>query len=260
MDVDSKSKQVFEIGNNLAEKIVRNAKSLASADEDEVLYGASMLFFFCKAYKSYQAIQALWEKGFAEDAYILTRTIFEIHLQAEYMCAEPKNRARLFVEHDPVVRHRWFRRLKSLGDSDLAKTIDPQALAEMENESKRVEANYKNSHNWWGNTIYWLANQLGKHVLYAGIYWKQSNLVHSGILSTKEYLDGGQNILTAKCYPSKSEDLAVPRESTLFFLEIAGQTAKALGVDAALEIDRGKWGELFGVNADTEEYGRLFKE
>ena len=48
------------------------------------------------------------------------------------------------LRDDPPLRYRWFRKLKSLGDTDLAKTIDPQALAEIEEESKKVEGNYKN--------------------------------------------------------------------------------------------------------------------
>ena len=62
----------------------------------------AMLFFFCKAYKSYQAIQLLWQNGFVEDAYNLARSIYEIRLQVILISGDPVQRSKLFTDH-------WFK-------------------------------------------------------------------------------------------------------------------------------------------------------
>ena len=102
MKITPQTSRMFQLAIELAEKIKNNSKHLIASDEEELLYKGAMLFFFSKAYKSYQAIKTLWENGFAEDAFVLARTIFEIALQARYMTKEPRTRARLFFEHDPV--------------------------------------------------------------------------------------------------------------------------------------------------------------
>src|SRR5712692_7289633 len=60
---------------------------------------SSILFFFCKAYKSYQAIYHLWYSGFDQDAGIINRTLFELLLQATWINHDSKTNAPLFQDH-----------------------------------------------------------------------------------------------------------------------------------------------------------------
>lgn len=244
MQPEHKSDQVFQIGVDLAEKIVVNVKSLTALDEEELAYKGSMFFFFCKAYKSYQAIRVLWREGFAEDAFILTRTIFELALQARYMKEDPKPRARLFAEQDPVMRYRYYLNLKKLGDADLTQGIEienrKQELSELKQQYERHKAKYPEGKGWWGKSIAWLARHLGKEmeIRYVAIYWMQSNLAHSGTTSVKEYMADNKGGLKINCYPSHSDEKTFPLEATLHFLDIMGHTTESLGINLKDEVDK----------------------
>jgi hypothetical protein len=48
-----------------------------SEDIEEWAYHATVHFFFCKSFKTYQAMRILCRLGFLEDANVLARTIFE---------------------------------------------------------------------------------------------------------------------------------------------------------------------------------------
>jgi len=235
MQTERKIEQMFRIGDDLAEKVVARTNSLTARDEEELAYKGAMFFFFCKAYKSYQAIRVLWKEGFVEDAFILTRTIFELALQARYMREDPKPRARLFAEHDPVMRYRYYLRLKKLGNAKLVQRIESntEGLEELKQNYDRLQAKYPENKGWWGKSIASLAKHLGKEMetRYAMIYWIQSNLAHSGSTSVKEYINEEQGGLKAKCYPSPSNTAMIPQEATLFFLDIVELTAEALGLN-----------------------------
>lgn len=232
--------QMFRIGDDLAEKVVARTNSLTARDEEEWAYKGAMFFFFCKAYKSYQAIRVLWREGFAEDAFILARTIFELALQTRYMREDPKPRARLFAEHDPVMRYRYYLRLKKLGDAKLVQRIErnTQGLEELKRNYDRLQAKYPDNKGWWGQSIACLAKHLGKEMetRYVMIYWRQSNLTHSGSTSVKEYINEEQGGLKAKCYPSPSDTAMIPQEATRSFLDIVELAAEALGLNLHTEV------------------------
>lgn len=227
--------RIFQIGINLAEKVVTNVKAVTASDVEEFVYKGAMFFFFCKAYKSYQAIRVLWRKGFAEDACIIARTIFELSLQARYMNEDPKPRARLFVEHDPVARYRYYLKLKRSSDTTFVPAIEgrKQELLKLQQCHDKLKAKYPESKGWWGQSIAWLAKHLGKNTetRYATIYWIQSNLVHSGAPSAKEYMRKVQDGLKINCYPAPSNEVMVPLEATLCFLDIVGNTVESLTPD-----------------------------
>jgi hypothetical protein len=182
--------------------------------------------------KSYQAIRVLWREGFAEDAFIIARTIFELALQARYMQEDPKPRARLFAEHDPVMRYRYYWKLKKLGDTVFIPAIESrqQELSNLKQRHDRLKANYPENKGWWGQSIAWLAKHLGKNMetQYAAVYWIQSNLVHSGSPSAKEYMKAEQGALKINCYPAPSDQVMIPLVASQSFLKITGHTAEAL--------------------------------
>lgn len=227
--------QMFQIGVDLAKKVVDEVSSLTASDAEEFNYRGSMFFFFCKAYKSYQATRVLWREGFAEDAFIIARTIFELALQARYMKEDPKPRSRLFTEHDPVARYRYYLKLKKSGDTTFILAIESrkQELLELKQRYDRLKAKYPENKGWWGQSIARLAKDLGKNMemQYAKIYWIQSNLVHSGAPSAKEYMKEEQGALKINCYPAPSDEVMIPLEATLCFLDIVGHTVEALTLD-----------------------------
>jgi len=159
VDTEEKAEKLFQIGLDSARKVIDETKSIRAPDRDQFLYRASMFFFLCKAFKTYQALSLVWREGFPEDALVLSRTIFELVLQARYMKQDPKPRALLFIQHDFVARYRCYEKLKKIG---IQRMKDKEAIALREHHDKYVH-NYKhNKSHWWGNSISWLAHQLGK--------------------------------------------------------------------------------------------------
>ena len=230
---------LFQIGIGLAENFISKAKSISASDEEEMNYKRVMLFFFGKAYKSYQAMKILAQEGFREDALVISRTIFELSLQAQYLNEDPKTLARLFVEHDPVVRYSWYKRLKQMGLTDLVNDIESrqQELQELKQAHDNLSSNYPKPDKWWGKSIWWLADHLGDQMRkrYATVYWELSNYVHTGITSAKEYIDMKDGKFKLNCYPSKLEKNKIFFEATIYFMNIIRQVAEALKVDLEAE-------------------------
>jgi hypothetical protein len=157
------------------------------------------------------------------------------------MQEDPKPRARLFVEHDPVARYRYYEHLKKIGDTSLAPAIETRGeeLAELKRHHDRLKGRYPKRKGWWGNSIAWLAKHLGKNMetRYAAIYWMQSNLAHTGAPSIKDYLDEQKDGLKVNCYPASSNDVMAPQEATLFFLNITRLTSDALALDLSSDVE-----------------------
>lgn len=60
------------------------------------------LGLYAKSYKSYRAAHYLWSQGFAEDALVLVRTLFEVVLNLEYLSREGESAVRRW--HDCAFR------------------------------------------------------------------------------------------------------------------------------------------------------------
>ncbi len=233
-EANSTEDALFRIGIELGRSIVAKVDLVSGSDGEELAYKGAMLFFFCKAYKTYQAAYVLHREGFSEDAFILARTVFELALQARYMKEDPKPHARLFTEFDPVARYRYYLRLRDLGVTDEIQKFKTHQhelkLDEMKQYYDRLHNVYPANKGWWGESIYWLAKHLGKEMekRYVAVYWMQSNLVHSGTSAVKEYLREHEGGLQINCSPSKTDRTMPAQEITLFFLDVAGHVAEAL--------------------------------
>ena len=230
MQAQEKGKRLFRIATEFAESVVALVDKLQADDYEEMAYKEAMLFFFCKAYKSYQAIQRLWLEGFAEDAFILTRTIFEIALQARYMSQDPRERARKFFLHYPVAQYRYYLKLKELDGLELTKRFEARAkdLAKLKEAYESHKSDYQGL-NWWGDSIRWLAKQSGQpfEARYAWTYAVQSTLAHSSMAAAKHYVEEDGNDIRVSCYPKPDEDILVPQEATLFSMDVATQFVNA---------------------------------
>ena len=228
----------LKLGVHLAEKFLAQ-KPWANLDpEADVTFEAIMLFFFCKSYKTYQAIAVLWRAGFYEDAPLLTRTLFEIWMQAAYIGKSPKERAREFQEHDPVRMYRAYLALKKHGEHSLTAVFESRHdFAEIERQHYLRDAT---SHSWWfGRSLHSLANKLGfpfdKEYLVG--YWWQSNLVHSSVTSMQHY---ATDSLELNCHPGNREpglDVKIaPKSATAYFISITQVISEALHIDMRADV------------------------
>jgi len=242
MDFDGKAKARFELGTDLAERFLAQKPGTNLSPGADVTFEAAMLFFFCKSYKTYQAIAVLWRAGFYEDAWLLTRTLFEIWMQAAYLGEKPGKRARQFQEHDPIRMYRAYLKLKAYGENEL--TVAFESRADFAEIKSQHHLRHKTAPPWWfGKSLHSLANTLGppfdKEYLVA--YWWQSNLVHSGVTSMQHYVTES---LELNCRPGDTKaalDVKLaPKGATMYFISITEEISEALSIDMQVDIQLAK--------------------
>jgi len=113
---------------------------------------APFFFFFARAYKSCGAVRLLWAHGFVEDAYTVTRTIYELRLQARFIAEDLSVRSIQFTENIFVTALEYYRRT---GDQagDEAQTI-ARDIERLRKEFRRsnglADSEPKYQPNWWG--------------------------------------------------------------------------------------------------------------
>jgi len=239
----------------LAESLVKAMSCFPSEpDSETAAYQGVVHFFFCKAYKSYQAFALLCECGFVEDAEILSRTIFEVWMQAQYMSTDPRELVRKFAEYDRVRRYLQYWRLK-LVDSDRARVIvsklesdssfpglkqqyDRMSGQFLKTNRKKGDSPEDFASNWWGGSIRWLAKQTQVDDIYVSVYGAQSDLVHSSSGSMDEYVTKTEDEWLAKCYPdgNHSDLPTTVRWASIFFLGISKQVNDAWKLGLEQEI------------------------
>ncbi len=75
---------------------------MAVAADRSDAYRRATLFFFNKALRTHGASQLLFKFSFIEDGVVLRRTLFELHMQLEWMSRDASERAQNFLDHFPV--------------------------------------------------------------------------------------------------------------------------------------------------------------
>jgi hypothetical protein len=233
MNFQEKTEARFKLGTDLAERFLAQKPGANLSLGEDATLEAILLFFFCKSYKTYQAIAALWRAGFYEDASLLTRTLFEIWMQAAYIGERPREGALQFQEHDPVHMYRAYLALKKHGESKLTAAF--KSRDDFEEIERQHHLRDATAPLWWfGKSLHSLANKLGppfdKEYLIG--YWWQSNLMHSSVTSMQHYMTGS---LELNCRAGNSEpelDLKIaPKSATMYFISITEEISEALSID-----------------------------
>ena len=188
-------------------------------------YKKALLFFFCKALKTYEAIRTLQNRGFMEDARILTRSIFELRLQALYLDQEPKERTRQFLQH---LQKAEFHGLKKYAASGKVKSL-------------RFEGNAKprvgRAGDWWGGGgLRKLAEQTDLEKEYDFEYWNLSEFGHSSATQMFRYVSNSEGKISLSYLPKKDEDFTTLYNATKWVFDIVACTANALEIEFEEEI------------------------
>ncbi len=220
----------FELGHSIGEWVKANVHDLRAPDGEEFAYRATQFFFFCKCYKTYQAVVLLWRSGFAEDSVILARSLFEIVLQSKYITLDPLRRTRMYLEFDVVDRMRTYERIRASGDKSLIDAVEsqPEALKDLKAFYKQVKTTYKKNH-WWGKSIHWLSQQVGLESLYYTMYWEQAGLSHSAGTAINRYIAESTNGLLVSCDPGNEKPPRIPMGATWALFVVAQQLSLAIG-------------------------------
>jgi hypothetical protein len=232
--------QLFEIGRGMAESLLKKLRGVPVRGNLE--YKRAMLFFFAKAYKTYQAAELLWNSGYGEDAYLLTRAIYEIRLQVLFMSRDPTKRSKDFMDHllksaFGTLQLLWRRGRKDwqsgldLGEADIREAANLTGRIDLLKDAESAERSIKQK--WWGGGgIKRLVTDLQLDAEYDWVYAFLSDYEHSGARILTEYVRLSEEApTTLVCYPAKTDSLTVPWSVTDWLLQIAGLTGRAFDFD-----------------------------
>jgi hypothetical protein len=248
-----KDEQLFHIGVELAEALLLQIRQRAISGN--LNYRRAMLFFFCKAFKSYQAIQLLWREGFREDAYVLARTIYELRLQAMYLSQDPEGRSMLFIRHwfkagfgtlqllKRIAKPEWADGIEQ-GAQEMRKAAERFGCADILENSDAEQAERAISQKWWGKGIKGLAKDLGlENEVESGarvqeydlIYSQLSDYTHSGPMVLHMFLQISESSIKMLYKPAKDSRLTLPFSVTDWLTQIVGYTGRAFEIADQLD-------------------------
>jgi len=210
----------------LADEVTERTVALGS------MYQQAALFLFTKSHKTFKAICLLCESNFIEDAGILLRSIFEILVNARYIAERPKERARLYLEYDYIMKKKAF----DISDKRKWRADD---IKDILSEYNRVKDNYPDKWHWAGDsmTISKMAQEVGLSKHYETHYWVLSNLAHTTPRAAVSYLRVTEQGLLVGNLEGRDQLFRVLRESCIYFLEIISINNSAFELGLEDKID-----------------------
>ena len=233
--------QFLEFGTNLAEQFIVEVKFEPETDRQRAL-----LFFFSKAYKTYQAVKVLCESGFLEDARDLARGIYELRLQALYLGvpnSEIDQRAAKFFDHEIKTALGSMHILRELFPARKAELNDgTELIRQAAEKTGRLElfrtfledgtaAKKAIGRRWWSGSIKDLMKSLSEQgdwdylKEYDVIYSMLSDYIHSGVRLFRQFS-------REDSFRPKQADYTLIAWSALDWVsQIIGLTADAFGSD-----------------------------
>lgn len=220
MDLEVFYNQFQELVTDLSHKTT----AIHGKARNEVLYKGLVLYFFAKGWKTYQSIYLLCSKRFAEDAGILTRSLFEMTVNLLYISQRPSDRSKLFCEYGYVQKIRLHETLTKSADDEWCKRIlaskSPSQLEAELKECNRVKRNYPKPTGWSGESIKKMAKEVGMSWHYDYIYLLLSGLAHTNPGAVRNYLSfDHEGTLVLQDSPQEEID-RIWRTTCIYFLLI----------------------------------------
>jgi hypothetical protein len=240
----------------LTERLLKDvlAKDAGPPNTTERDAKLAILYFFSKAYKTFQAIYELWSRGFDQDAIILNRTLLEILLQADWIHHDPEN-AKRFQDHAAASSYAVYELMIKLSDATFpeagemasALAADPH-FADKRSRYDEFTVKYgKVPMNWWGDNLRELVKKLcatGKDAKfyseeYFYSYRTESGLVHSTALWVEDYVEKRDDGLQLHFLPERPKDASVIVHASRRVLRMNAIVNAVWNLSFAKEIDDG---------------------
>lgn len=186
-------------------------------------------FVLGKAYKTHDAILLLCKNGFGEDAFMLSRVLFELMVTSIYILNdESKERLERYFEYDWVIRKKLYDYMsrsdylsKELNKKINGRSNAKEDIKEINMEYQRVKNKYNfNNFGWSDKNIKEMAEEIGRIDAYNTVYSLQCTASHSGARDMNEYVrqeNNGFIIDIGASYNSIEESLVINFD---FFISI----------------------------------------
>jgi hypothetical protein len=172
---------------HLLEQMLKQTPLLSCRTKHEYQLQTIALFFAAKANKSVRAIDLLIENGLCEDAAVLSRTLYEIAINFDFIRLDTERYVPLYTKHQTMSRHRLLEEAERAGWPISEPAHLSGARDELEAEFDGIKKDYKNKQRWSGKTIREMAEATGWGNLYGTVYAMQSAHVHTSALSSSSF-------------------------------------------------------------------------
>ncbi len=223
--------------------VSRFEATLTSVEQD--LYKILLLFFFRKSWKTFCSIHLLCKHQFAEDAGILTRSLFDLVVTLLYIGKAPAERAVLYCEYGIVLKEQLHETLSRQPEDPWRQRIlaskSPEARTKDREDYERVIKNYPNRYKWSGLTTKAMAGDVGLGWHYDFVYYQLSEFAHTGPNGVNTYMefDKGNGLSFKGC---TTEDIdRIWTTASVYFLIVLDQVDDVfkLGIEEEIKaIDR----------------------
>jgi uncharacterized protein DUF5677 len=263
----------------LASRFYANARTLADSLIPQLKLGypeneprvrewakTASVYLFAKANRTFDAVATLYERTFQQDAVILTRTLMELALQANYIAERPRAVVQ-FVHFTDVHAFRVFKKVDDLRRQrpDLA-TLDalslaripPQDLDRMRRAHERWADRMnrrrgpKDWNSWWRRGNEWLVRHKSNAQLlphYVSLYTRMSHLVHSNPLAIEDYIRIEGSTLVFAYRGEPGAELSTLQLACCYFILVIAAVASTFRIEFKKEVDTA-----------VEEHRRLLSE
>ena len=192
-NIDNKYENLFKLSQDLRimiEEIMD--KSFKVKDDKEVLTA----FFLGKAYKTHGAILLLCKNGYAQDAEMLARTIFDMHITLLYILQDKTSeRLTRYMSYDWFERKQSFDYIKSKpkllaeAKAKYKTEIDfDKSLLEIETKGKEAHKKYDFKGSWSDKNIRDMSIEINKLDQYLTAYKGASKYIHTTARTMNTYM------------------------------------------------------------------------
>lgn len=211
--------------------------------EPEGLKQAFLLYALAKSHKTQAAILLLSEKGFCQDAGILTRSMFELSITASYITQDETGKiVERFFDYDWIMRANMYDSVskdaiykEKINKKDSAKEIIEEVLTKAEEIRKKYPD--MTDIRWSNKSFKKIARKVGRLDAYKTAYSLQCNLSHPNPRNINDYFTESEGRLEVNSGPDDkwiSESLVATFD---FFFHIISDWNEEFGFGLKSKLD-----------------------
>lgn len=144
-------------------------------DEEARTFGKVLHGTAVRMIRNCDAVFALAERNFGEQALMVVRSMWESALHLQYIaagCESPWRRAKLYLDFVDVYRGQIVRSARQNPNFDASQAVlsDPAYVSSVDQAYSDVEADFPNKHRWTAASIRDMAQELGRLDEYLFLY------------------------------------------------------------------------------------------
>jgi hypothetical protein len=213
-------------------------------------------FIIAKGRRTHEAIVLLCKNGFGEDAFMLSRTLFELMIIFLYILADKTDqRLTRYMEYDHITRKKLYDHIATKPELLKDKRATPEVFQRIQTAYDEVKENYEKPFTWSDKSIAKMSEEVGREEAYRTVYKLQCILSHSESRSINEYFkeesDGSLAIDVGAKTNLIEHSLITDFDFFFSILENANEVFK-FGLESEFEKVSKKYADLLNSNRENK--------